>query len=280
MEERIVQTLKQLGFTASAAKAYMALLKEYPATGYELAARSGVPRSAIYNVMRRLEAQGVVNAVSDKPARYVPLAPQQLCSLIRSRVGRDLSSLEGALQDLARPSAAETWTIRGYAETLDRAAELIERSRKSVWGAVWRREATRLAEPIHRAVERGLDVVLFSFTALEDGLGHGDAGSALAATVLSYGIAEAELEKYWTHRLILISDNTRLLAGGAELGDENRAVVSEEAALLDMARSNLVLDVTLLGERTGRKVADVVTQFTAPMAPVEELVASAALVNG
>mgnify|MGYP000393897135 CR=1 FL=1 len=37
-----VEAMKALNFTLSDARAYVALLKEHPATGYELAARSGV----------------------------------------------------------------------------------------------------------------------------------------------------------------------------------------------------------------------------------------------
>ena len=70
--------MKSLGFTATDAKAYLALVKNSPATGYELATRSGVPRSAIYGVLKRLEALGLVNPIQDKPVRYVPLAPERL----------------------------------------------------------------------------------------------------------------------------------------------------------------------------------------------------------
>ena len=62
-QDRLIRALNQFGFTTSDAKAYMALLKSHPATGYELTASSGIPRSAIYNVLRRLEALNVVNRV-------------------------------------------------------------------------------------------------------------------------------------------------------------------------------------------------------------------------
>ncbi|MCA9614150.1 MAG: helix-turn-helix domain-containing protein, partial [Myxococcales bacterium] len=78
IEDKVVEAMRALGFNATDAKTYLALLKEHPATGYELATRSGVPRSAIYNVLKRLQSLGLINIVADKPARYVPLPPEKL----------------------------------------------------------------------------------------------------------------------------------------------------------------------------------------------------------
>ena len=46
--------------------------------------------------------------------------------------------------------------------------------------------------------------------------------------------------------------------------------------LVEMARSNLVLDMTLFGERSGTDTSEVVSNLTAHLAPIEELVAGGA----
>jgi HTH-type transcriptional regulator, sugar sensing transcriptional regulator len=267
MEDKITALMKQLGFTANAARAYLALLKQSPATGYELAATSGVPRSAIYNVLRALETQGLVNAVHGKPARYVPLPPDELIKLLEARHARGLEELKGALDELATPTTVNvTWTIQGYEATLDQARSLIDAATTSVHASIWAREAAHLAEPLRAAVERGVEVVLFSFTELE----------GVAGTVLSYGIEEQELDQYWSHGVILIADNAHALVGGAEQSAGNRAVATSEDALVGMARSNLVLDITLFGQRTGTSTGEVVSSLTAHLAPVEDLFVRAA----
>ena len=264
MEERITAAMKDLGFTANAARVYLALLKHHPATGYELASSSGVPRSAIYNLLATLEGQGFVSALQGKPARYIPLPPETLCRLLKARLTRGIEELEESLSrldDLEPP--APTWTVQGYSEMLDHAVGLIANAEHSIYASLWRREAGALAGPLKKAQEAGVPVVLHSFTKLPEGLG----------VQLSYGIAEDRLEEYWSHRIILLVDNHRVLVGGAEKGDRNRVVVTEEEALVDMARSNLVLDITLYGERSGTDTSDVVTKLTAHLAPIEELVA-------
>ena len=42
--------LKEFGLTSNAAKAYIALLRKNPSTGYEISGQADIPRSAIYNV--------------------------------------------------------------------------------------------------------------------------------------------------------------------------------------------------------------------------------------
>jgi sugar-specific transcriptional regulator TrmB len=263
-EERIVRAMKQIGFTESHARAYLALLKGHPATGYELAARSGVPRSAIYQVLKRLDSLGLVDAVGSKPAKYVPLSPDRLFELMESRFSSSLEELKSSLSQLTSQTArTTTLTIQGYPEMLDQARGLIEGAKKSLHASLWRREAEQLAAPLRRAADSGLEVVLFSFTALPAGAGR----------LLEYGIRESDLERYWSRRVILISDLSRALVGGAEETEDNRVVLTEESTLVEMAISNLVLDVTLYGQRTGTDITDVITGLTARLAPVEELVA-------
>ncbi len=264
IEDRIVHAMKSLGFTATDAKAYVALLKEHPASGYELAARSGVPRSAIYNVLRHMKAMGLVNAIQDKPARYVPLAPDKLFDLLETRFGKSLEMLKDSLDGLVgQATEAVTWTVQGYAAMLEQAESLIASSRRTIHASLWAREADKLSKALERRIADGVEVVLFSFNRLPEHLGR----------VFAYGLDERDLENDWTHKIILVSDTERVLVGGGEQTDLNRAVVTEEQALVEMAISNLVLDITLFGQRTGASTTNEVATLTQHMAPVDELVA-------
>ncbi len=263
VEDRVVTAMKELGFTVTDAKAYVALLKSHPATGYELAARSGVPRSAVYNVLKRLEGLGLVTAVQEKPAKYRPLPPAHLMDLVESRFNRTIGDLRESFENLATPTTeAATWTLQGYGAMLEQSRALIEGSKTSLYASLWGREADRLGSPLRRVVESGVEVVLFSFNPLPADTGRH----------FSYGIAEHQLEKYWAHKVIMISDNARALVGGAEETEDNRVVVTEEMALVEMALSNLVLDITLYGQRHDLDTAEVVSRLTVHLAPVEELV--------
>ena len=261
VEEKVVAAMKQLGFTATDARAYVALLKTHPATGYELATQSGVPRSAIYNVLKRLQSLGLINAVQDKPARYVPLAPEKLFALLETRFTRSLESLRGGIDRLAdKPETSVTWTVEGYEAMLEQAIQKIEKATTHVVASLWGREARHFEKALQDAVDRGVDVTLFSFTPLPD-----------VGRTYTYGIDPDSLAQHWEHKIILLVDRAELLVGGAQETNDNRAVVTDEPSLIEMAVSNLVLDLTLYGERMKVDVTKVLAQLTERFAPVEAL---------
>ena len=61
----------------------------------------------------------------------------------------------------------------------------------------------------------------------------------------------------------------------AEETEDNQAVVTEVEALIEIATSNLVLDLTLYGQRFDLDVTDEITHLVQRFAPIEELVAEA-----
>jgi len=260
-EDKVIRALQELGFTASEGKAYVALLKQHPATGYELASRSGVPRSAIYTVLRRLEGLGLVNALHGKPARYLPIEPARLSRLLESRFSETMDDLAASMRRLSmREPESSTWTLQGYDAMLQQARDLLAGSEKTVYASVWEREAERLKDALAETSARGVRVVLFSFTPLPEGTGQ----------LLSYGIPEGELEEHWSHRIILLSDLKSALIGSAEVGTETRSVVTTEPALVETAISNLVLDITLYGQRVGEDTGLIVAGLTAQLAPIDD----------
>lgn len=263
VEDEIVSALSGQGFTLSEGRAYVALLKGHPATGYELAARAGVPRSAIYGVLKRLAASGAIRAVSAEPKRYSPIAPAQLVQMLKSRFTHQLDTLGRTLEKLETlvPDAS-TWTLTGYDAILERAIALIDDAERLVHLSLWGREATILASAIARAQERGVSVIVFSFTQLP---------STLCGRCLSYRLLESDLEPHWDHKLVLVTDQKRGLIGTVTDSEDARAVETNEPAVLDMAINNLVLDVTLFGERMNEKVSDVVSVLANRFAPIDEL---------
>src|SRR6476659_5985622 len=141
----ILESLGDLGFSTNEARAYRGLLVESPATGYEIAQRAGIPRSAIYAVLKRLEDGGLVARVEETPARFSPLPPTDLMGVLRRRFDGSLHSLDDAIRKLRPPPPpVDLWNVTGYEEVLDRAESLIQAAEKAIFLSVWRRETERL----------------------------------------------------------------------------------------------------------------------------------------
>ncbi len=262
IEDEIVNAMARHGFTKTEARAYVALLKAHPATGYELAARSGVPRSAIYNVLRKLSASGAIRAVSEQPKRYSPIAPAQLLKMVEARMSQGLASLEKSLNQLrSGVPEATTWVLSGYDAILERAQAMVAAAESSVHLSVWAREAETLQPLLSEAEGRGVSIVAFSFSKLPP----------LAGRSLTYGLEEEALEGHWDHKLVLIVDQARVLVGTVNQSEDARAVETDETAVVDMAINNLVLDVTLYGERMEQDTAAVVRELANRFAPIDDL---------
>ena len=56
----LATTLRELGFSEYEAKSYAALAARQPATAYEIAKVTGLPRANVYGALRNLEAKGEI----------------------------------------------------------------------------------------------------------------------------------------------------------------------------------------------------------------------------
>ena len=97
----LVAALGGMGFTQSEAKVYLVLLRNNPATGYQLSKVSGVPRSMVYEALGRLDARGaVLKSREAKATLYRPLPPQALLESVDTEHHRKMQALSGGLSEI------------------------------------------------------------------------------------------------------------------------------------------------------------------------------------
>jgi sugar-specific transcriptional regulator TrmB len=240
MDERIVMQMRELGFTANEAKAYLALLEHNPTTRYELSKSAGIPRSAIYDVISRLENIGAVSAIYSEPERYVPLPPDDLFSLLEKRFHSSVDGMREQLHSFETSiEPGNTWNIVGYKNLIIKAKELIEEAQSSIYINTWNRELGQLRAELLAAEQRGVRVVVFSFTEVKVPL----------SKVFSYHIPEKKLERLWQHKIVLIKDFEELLMGEADNKSQRHVAWTRNNAIVSTALDALILDITLYGAR-------------------------------
>lgn len=251
-EPTVVQTLVQLGFSLNESRAYHALMLESPATGYEVGARAQIPRSAVYGVLRRLVQAGLARAVSQRPERFAPVPVDHVVALLRKRFENSTAEFEEAVRSLdITPAAPDAFSVRGYARVLEEAERMIHGSKNRVVISGWPREIEALMPELDRAAKRKVFLVVFSHAVLPK----------IRGTVFSYGLEESALESFWKHRLTVVTDDARTLIASTERNDRDHAVISETAALAEVATSQIALDITLLSQRTGQDVEKVMAKM-------------------
>lgn len=253
-EENIIKLLRSFGLTGNESRTYITLLKHHPATGYELSTRSGIPRSAIYSVLSRLEAMNLVNETGQKPRRYEPLPPDTMVDYFAHRTERDLSQLQSELEALDIGTRnLEVWHLKGYDNVILKAREMIRQAQQSIYLSIWRTELILLEEDLRSAMERGVDVTIFSFCHLPD----------IGAKVISYDLDETKLRKAWKASLIMVADNENAMMGGAQNAPGNQAVWTNAPSIMQPAINNIILDITLAGTRLGVDVNPIVASMMA-----------------
>ncbi len=248
----VVPALVSLGFSLNESRAYAALLQESPATGYEVGVRAQIPRSAVYGVLRRLVKAGAARSIAGTPERFAPSPADDVVHLLRKRFDASVEQLETAIARIdTAPQVPDAFSVRGYDRILEEAERLIRGAEDRLVISGWPRELEALANELKRATKRKVYIVIFSHAELPQ----------LPGELFSYGLREGDLEDFWKHRLVVVADDTKSLVGAAEKLPSDNAVLSETAAIAEIATSQIALDITLLCQRSGRSTESVMARM-------------------
>src|SRR3546814_15560346 len=90
------------------------LLRQSPATAYEIAKAASVPRPNTYHALEALAKRGAVLPVSENPIRYVAANPREFLDSISRQTKALCTDLAGKLATVApTPDDQYVWTLRG-----------------------------------------------------------------------------------------------------------------------------------------------------------------------
>jgi sugar-specific transcriptional regulator TrmB len=156
--------MRKLGFTEYETRIYIALLRESPATAYEIAKSTGVPRPNTYNALDTLAQRDVVQPVSADPVRYVPVPPELVFGRIAAATRSICEDLEEKLTKLSEPEDSRfVWTTRGDTAVHDHVRQMIEAAEDHIWIKAGESVIRRHAESLRAAAERGVSMVIVLF---------------------------------------------------------------------------------------------------------------------
>lgn len=219
--------LNEIGFTEYEAKVYLALLRENPATGYQLSKQSGVPRSMVYDALKRLHHRGAaLETVEGRSTLYSPVPPQVLLDRHQAEHEQLLGDLRVGLTELYTDTADNrVWTIGGKTAVLTYAAKLIQEAQNDLYLVLADADLEALHADICAADERGVSI----YTLLT-GEGSLDCGQ-----VAYHPPLESELQGI-TATLLVDADDREVLIAGSNLRQETSATITRNQDLVLIAR--------------------------------------------
>jgi sugar-specific transcriptional regulator TrmB len=208
--------LVRIGFSEYEAKAYVALLRESPITGYQIAKLSSVPRSMIYEVLAKLVARGAVMTLrKEGSTQYAPVEAIEFLDQLH-REHKDLVALlKDDLTALESTTDLEyVWNIDGHDNIMAKAQDMIEQAERRIYLSLLPETFATLKTALLEAIDGGVRVVVYSTEELDL-----PGGRVIATPVPTQ--ANERVEGLW---LVLVADGREVLIG--ELLTQNQARAS------------------------------------------------------
>lgn len=162
--DEIVEKLKQIGLNEYQSKVYLALLKKYPATGYEISKLANIPQSRTYDTLKSLEAMQIALSSNTKPVTYTPIKPKELTKRYKRKIDSTIDFLDKKLPNIKEETYTEpVLTISGRTKILDKIIELISTAKKSIYISLFSQDFKYLEQHLLDAYMRGLDVKIVKY---------------------------------------------------------------------------------------------------------------------
>jgi len=247
-----IDRLAKIGFSEYEAKAYTALLRKSPVTGYELSKLSAVPRSMIYEVLAKLAARGAVMTLHQEGAtRYAPVPAAEFLDQLHREHEEVIAALKDELADLgAAPDLEYVWNIEGYENILAKAEEMIRQARECAYLAIQSDTLPALRPALEEAIGRGVRVVVYTTAALD----------LPGAQVVVTPMSEEASERVEGLGLILTIDEEEVLISEWATKARARASWTSSPLLVFIAEHHLRTDPYLpqILECLGERAAEII----------------------
>ena len=162
--DEVVEKLKELGLNEYQSKVYVAMLKKYPATGYEISKLANIPQSRTYDTLKALENLHIAIASNTKPVTYTPIKPKELTKRFKRKIDSTINYLDKNLPDIKEKTYTEPiLTISGRTKILDKIIELIKSAKHDIYIALWSQDFKYLEQHLLDAYNRGADIKIVKY---------------------------------------------------------------------------------------------------------------------
>ncbi len=161
--DELVESLKSIGLNSYEAKVYLALLKKYPATGYEVSKLADIPQARAYDTLKALENDNIVTSSSTKPVTYTPIRPKELTKRYRREITSTLDLLDKKLPNVKDDYTEPVLSITGGHSVQSKISEIIKSAKKEIIIALWNSDFKLFEGNLLDAYNRGLEVKIVAY---------------------------------------------------------------------------------------------------------------------
>lgn len=131
-----VSVLKGIGLTMYEAEAYVTLTSLISSTAAEVAEKSGIPRSKIYDVLKGLVKKNFIEVEDGRPQTYQVKSPVEILSREKERIDGEIEDTITRLTNIYENGMSQVqapiWRIYGVEKIINQEIEIISRAKSSV----------------------------------------------------------------------------------------------------------------------------------------------------
>lgn len=131
-----VTVLKGIGLTLYESEAYVALTSLISATAAEIAEKSGIPRSKIYDVLKGLVEKNFIEVEDGRPQIYHIKSPVEVLNREKERIDGEIDDAISRLTNIYENGMSQVqapiWRIYGVEKIISQELEIIKRAKTSV----------------------------------------------------------------------------------------------------------------------------------------------------
>ncbi len=238
--QSVIEELQRLGISGYEAKAYVALVVAgAPLNGYEVAKRSGVPRSTVYETLGKLVGREVAYEVraGDASVGYIALPPSALLDRMRRDFERSVDHLNAALPELATPPEVRlVHTLGDRSSLLARAEDVVAAARGELFLSGWPDDIGVLKPMVRRAADEGVDVQVVVFGEDTDPVG--------TTTQHRFSSPDVVLENIGCRLFVVSADREQAVIGGF-VDDDGWGVYTDDPAVVLVAVEYVRHDIAM-----------------------------------
>ena len=159
----LVEKLKEIGFNSYEAKVYLALLKKYPATGYEVAKLANIPQSRTSDTLKVLEEKNIVVSANTKPVTYTPIKPKQLTNRVQKKINSTINYLDKHLPEVKEDYNEPIMTITGKQNIHEKIIEVIQNAKREIYIEIWSQDYKIFEQELLNAYNRNVEIRIVGY---------------------------------------------------------------------------------------------------------------------
>lgn len=166
--DRSVTLLQEFGLKEYEARTFVALTRLPEGTAKQVSEISEVPRTRVYDAVRTLESEGLVEIQHSSPQQFRAVSVAEATNTLRRAYEERTESLRGALDSLSRTddtgsdTTHEVWSLSGAAGITSRTRELVDNAERELVLVLGDPSlfAEGLVEGLQTAAGRGVTVLV------------------------------------------------------------------------------------------------------------------------